>query len=399
MDAPATTTETETAEPTLEDAFSGFGDFVLAEEDRSRGGDATDDTDVAPAEPETPADAQPAPAAESETQAETKPEAPAADDAQPASDAAPVAPQSFSQMIAGLKDATPLQIDVLGAPRAFDAIKVVGNDGAYIAAADVPKVKNALEYAERTRTTNNQLYQQVQAFQRRGGMEGLANLTAERAAIDAAGTELLRLLDDPAILLELATNPAVTRPQIVDRVKFAADRARFEAVRAFPQLDAEATATQERETQSVRALEGAFAQIRQALPALTDEDMATAREHFLSIRGTLFRPATAEEATALGIAPGSTVLDGPKLHPYFQHVAALREQAAKTATATAAASKENAARVAATTPARTTPSRGPAKKAPAKANTKKDLSTMSYADIKRAAMSGRLFEAMDTDDE
>ncbi|MCR4338866.1 MAG: hypothetical protein NUW01_03150 [Gemmatimonadaceae bacterium] len=248
-----------------------------------------------------------------------------------------------------------------GQNKTADWVEKIGEDGAVIRPENLTKLADLIQRDEWQREQNAKLYATTQQYeslthkigeQEYRGAEAFRQLQAERAMLDASGGKMLGVLADPAFVTNLALAyqqgdqaqvNAILAPMI-EQVKFAGDRAQFDALRQFAKQEVEqntATTTQQTQVQEFASL---IAQIGKALPALTPDDLGEMQDYFAQMPDKIFRPATAAEAQQFGVRVGQTIRDPSLMNQWAQSRATRNQKHAAELKAYNAAFNENAAR-------------------------------------------------------
>lgn len=292
----------------------------------------------------------PEPGSTDEKAAAPRAESPPTDEAPPAD----TPPDPFAEL---LKDATPATYKVDGQERTFDGFVVTKSGHGVVPPEQVERLRNTLGLAEKSIADNKVLYERTQRFERLGGEQKLAALEEQVAQLDAAGTQLLAILNDPTALLMLdAEGNVVKNPKAIsdltDKLQFASKVAGFEAKQKFQQSVQQQQQGQQDASQRGRALEAVIAQLHAQYPDLTLQDVAAARAHFGQFASALFRQAGPEDAQQYGYRIGEWLIDTPKMHPFFEERAQFRKEQATTTKKRDAAEAENRKRQAVVSPPR-----------------------------------------------
>jgi hypothetical protein len=346
----------------LHDALFGANDaeqlvgniLANAEPDDAGPGDTPAPAVDAPADPPTVPAAEPADAEPGDT--------PDADAAEPAD--SPTTPDDPFAVL--MKDAKPLTYKQDGAERTFDAILSVG-DGkpALIPPERVAEVRDMVARYEHNRAANNELYQTVQKFEQQfGGYKGITEKLEVAAQTNAAAMHILdAVMKDPLAFVARDEAGNIVRNDYAlnllrKEATLAAREAQWQARTEWQQAEHTfAASTSEAQTRAVaipNAIDTHFAHV----PV---EDRTQAKAFFTAMGDALMFKATPEQALQFGVAPGTLMVDLPKMAPYFAQLAAAREASSKAATAQAQAAKFNAAQEKPTTgtPAKPLPPRKP----------------------------------------
>lgn len=293
-----------------------------------------------------------------------------------------------------LAGSKPLSYIVDGETRTIDGVHEYEGGGAVIMAEALPKIKDRLQQADRLVAQNRSLYAQSQEYERLGGVQGIQQLRAEKAVLDASGTILLRALTDPNTLVALATDPAA-REALLRDVRLSAREAHSEARERFQTEVSQATAQRTAASHTQTAIGNAVGQLARSFDGMTAEDVQAVRNHALRVQSAIVRPANPDEARAAGVRVGEPIIDLPTIHSFLADRHALRQSTRDAAKRDADAARDNAATLAAARPTATgaaaAPRPGAGKPTP-KANGGKTLDTMTSAEINRAMKTGKIFD-------
>lgn len=257
----------------------------------------------------------------------------------------------------------PFKYTVDGQEKTFDGIEEVPGEGLIVTPEAIPRVKDALQMAERLAPQVQQYARELDRFQKLGGYQRIEQLEANSAVLQAIGTKFLELLSDqeqtpdgfPAKLAELATDPRARALQLRELDILTRDaeiNARQQFGTKFRGFDQEAQAATSRTSAVSTAVQTMAKAVADMGMAITVEDMAEAEQVFGPLSDAIYRPATAQEAASLRIPVGTPIIDYPKMHPWFTARAQLRAREATGRSSAAAATAENATRLAAATPTR-----------------------------------------------
>ena len=305
------------------------------------------DPAAAPATPETPAgDAEPT--------ASTAPQA----------GGAAAAPAPAEDPLAGTE---PLTYEVDGQSRAFGDILIDKKNGGFgmILPDKVQAVSAKLLEGERASAQVQQLYGQVQQYERLGGVQGYARLKAENDANVAAGLYLMKTLAD-----------AFPGPQYAEQLKgvfekaeFMMQKTAFETQQKFAgDLNMQRVQAQAGQNE-VQVFEQSFPQYQKALPALTPADIEAGKQVFAQRRELLYRQATPQDAQQFQVKVGERIYDPRLMNDWFTERAAWRAQQVAEAkareTAAAAANKFNQGQQQGRQPVKTGSRRAPVAPTPA----------------------------------
>lgn len=245
-----------------------------------------------------------------------------------------------------------------GSERTFEGVHEVPGEGLIVDEEAVGRVKDVFQRHDHLARVNQTLTANEQRFQAAGGWERFGKMAEQEAILNAVGTRMVQLLTDttvnehgfPAQLAELATNPAARNLLLKELDVMTRDaslnaRAKFGEMRsAAPKPSGDALTS---------SLQREFQNIQKVLPDLTNDDIAEAMQIYGGMVESFVRPATAQEAAQLQIAPGTPIIDTSKTHPWFQSKAQQRQREARAAQVAADTAKENAKR----TPSGATPTR------------------------------------------
>ena len=304
-----------------------------------------------------------------------------------------------------LKDATPLSYTVDGQSKSLDWITEVPGQGAFVAADKMQQFKDLIQRGEHADGERKRLYQVASEYQQLGGRAAYEKLASEKAMLDAAGGKLLEVLtaqNADQILLELATNPQA-RAMLLREAQLEARDAGWKA-RTDLTTQQSSTQRQSQEVQqAAQALNITIDNVARSVPGITADDVATARQYFGNpqMRGSLYRRATQQDQQQYGLTPGELVLIPNPIHQWMQDRATLRSATASATQKAQAAERENATRLAALNATKPNPNgKRPAGRPGAGRKTEptqRKIDTMSFEDIKRGALSGRLFTDLSDD--
>jgi hypothetical protein len=397
MTAPTTDRQTSDdsrhADMDLIDAFSGFSqalsgaetgdiDDAIAERPSDNGvEDAGTSDDASTPERDTPDDGGPVGDAKDATE-----QAPPEDGADGATDDDAL-----------LKDATPLAYTVDGQSRTLEWVTEVPGQGAFVPADKLAQFKDLIQRGEHADGERKRLYQVASEYQALGGRAAYEKLAAEKAMLDAAGGKLLEVLTSAnaeQVLLELATNPQA-RAMLLKEAQLEARDAGWKARTDWTNQQATATRQSNEAQQAQVALNVTIDNVARTVPGLTAEDVATARQYFSNpqMRGSLYRRATVQDQQQYGLTPGELVLVPQAIHQWMQDRATLRSSTATASQKAQAAQRENATRMAAMQTGKPNGKRPTGRPGAGKPTQKtpRKIDEMSFEDIKRGALSGRLF--------
>ncbi len=323
-----------------EDGEAAAAASFLAELDGKAHGDTDDFAEAAKAEGRTP-----------EEKPEATPEA-------VVETAEPVEPD-YDALVAAAK---PLDYTINGETKSVPWAQVIEGHGILIDHADAPKFQELAGKAEWFETKARELYDHNQQVEAAGGIPRIAELSEQVAMLDAAGSRLIGLLSDPkgtAILSLLAQNnegqivvdPARVQ-DLLEKIEADAKLARYAAKEKFGQVFTDYRTKQTTEQAAAgrdgmrsKAFDNVLTQAKTSLAGVTDEDLDDARVAFGSMLSALERPATAEEARALGLKAGDPVLGPERIEAFLRQRIARTTQRKSTTTTQAKATADNAARL------------------------------------------------------
>lgn len=293
--------------------------------------------------------------------------------------------------------AVPFAFTSDGQTTTVDMIREIPGMGLVIEQPGVDRFRNMMQTADKALKDNVKLRDMERQYTQLGGTEKYRELQSQSAALDAMGTELLKIVADPQKLISLASDPR-ERELLLRELQWLGNTKAQEAAQTFGAAREQADAAGTQQAQDTRAFNIAIDSMAKALPMLTPEDVQAIRVQFSQpgMRSALYRQTTAADAK-YGLPPGKRVIDIPLMHPYAQRLAEVRIAQKTEADARAKAEAENkqrtstaapvAARRPAAAPKQPTGRRGGA------ANTKDP----SWSEIKNAWLSGRHAIAADTD--
>lgn len=395
------------SEPSLEEAFGELADALVADEDGGAGEAA------APTQPSTgPAAAGGAPQAvppdhmlqPDDTQSNLQTQASTQQSTQQnTANQAPEQPSTQSETDKP-PELQPLGYSVNGQTKTFDGGYVVPGQGAVITNEALPKLLDRLQQADHLHELNQQLYRQVQEIQKLGGRDAFGQLTAQRAMLDASATLMIKAMNDPKVLAQLATDP-VARAQMFKELQLVAKETEINATNQFrEQITREQAATQNQADvqATVRDVIGRMAP---QYTGLLPDDVEVIQQQAARMLPAIFRPATPEEARIANppVQPGQTILDLNLLHQMLNDRHVLRQAVVEQSRQRQIVATDNAARASAAAPttvqngngARPAPRSGNGKPA---ATEKKPLDQMSAKDFNRAMKSGRIWDLVGEDE-
>lgn len=250
-----------------------------------------------------------------------------------------------------VKAGQPLTYTSAGQQRTFDGIVEIAGKGAVVPLDALPKLRDVLQRSEHDRAEAKRLYEQTQEFERLGGPQKLLELEQEKASLDAAGALLVALLDSPEDLASLLYRKEdgsygineQRRRFLIKEMQVSAKEATFAARDRIQQTQVERETERAQVTQRQQVLETAIAQLG---ANLTPEERAEALTFFGGFTDALYRKATIDDVQAHPgqFTVGQTILDVPKMMPWFAQRTAERERLQKAEEARKAASVENARR-------------------------------------------------------
>src|ERR1035437_3000026 len=196
---------------------------------------------------------------------------------EPAPVAVPDAAGTTEPAVDPLQDTAPLDYAVDGTAKAFDGILIdKTNGGAFILPDKVDSVRARLIEGDRAQGTARQLYDQVQQYERMGGVEGYAKLKADAEANSAAGLFLMKTLADAFP----GPEHAEALKQVFERAEFMMQKAQFDTTQKF-HVERQAVVSQGQQSQQETVvLRNALGQIQTALPSLTADDMTAGQQMF-----------------------------------------------------------------------------------------------------------------------
>lgn len=347
------------------------------------GGDTTEETETP--EGQTPATGTPGATPEGAA-AETPPVAPT-DDATIAG----VPPDPTAEELSA--KAVPFAFISDGKQNTIDVIREIPGEGLVIEQVHVEKFRNMIQTADKALRDNVELRAKEQRYDQLGGTEKYRELEGRSAALDAMGSELLAIMNNPERLIDLATNPTA-RENLMLRLEMKGNASFAEAAQKFgASLTAQDTAGRA-EANDGTAFDLALDSIGKALQksgiTLPAEDWQAARAHFGAFKGALYRISTAADTQQYGIPAGQRMIDIPLMHPWFEDRAKLRQSQSLQEQNRTKAENENRLRNPAPTPA-------PRKPVVANRTPRPDKKhEPQWKDIKNAWLSGR--HAIDASD-
>lgn len=317
--------------------------------------------------------------------------APAGTPAAPAEPAgAAAAPEPTGEELAA--KAIPFAFTSDGKSSTVDVIQEIPGVGVVIEAPHIEKFRNMMQTADKALRDNVTLRAREAEYQRLGGSDKYRELESRAAALDAMGTELLTILNNPERLITLATDPR-ERDLLLRELQWKGQSTAQTATQKFTDTFSQVANEGNAARADQIAFEGALTSIYQALPMLTAEDQQAIRTQFSQpgMQQALFRKATADDAK-YGFQVGQRLIDIPLMHPYADSLARIRIAQKADAEARIKAENENRARLG--PPATPTKPRAPVQRA-APGNKKKGVGELgpdddgSYAYIKNRHLSGR----------
>lgn len=289
----------------------------------------------APPEADQP-EVEDAPATDSTT---PEPEAPEAD--QPPAD-------PFADL---LTNAKPLPYKVDGTERAFEHIlELPDGKGGFIPADKLAEVRNLVARYESNAEATKELYAFRQQVDRLGGLERFTATQEQYAQLNKVGLLLMDAIQHPERLVAFDDQGRLVRNDremdfLLRELHIAKQAAQFEARAKFSEQEqawtAETSEAQVRQTAIPAAIDGLVQHF-----GLGPDDRDAAVQFFGQFTDSLLFKATPEQAQQFGVAPGTLMVDRPKMAAWFEDRAARQSQVAEAAKARAAAAAENAKRVA-----------------------------------------------------
>src|SRR5215510_12219498 len=387
-----TAPNTETADPSLAEAFGELSEALAASEE---GGVAAPPT-------ESDEGAKEADKTEQQTTQPEKDES--KEQEQPPGQEQPAEQQPATDQ--ALPERQPLNYTVDGQSRAFDGGFIIPGHGAIISNDALPRLQDRLQQADRLVAQNQVLYQQTQEYTKLGGRAGFDKLVAEKAMLDASATLLLKALSDENTLVALATDP-IARQQLIKEIHLTAREAQQLAQRTASEAVARDTQQSTIASQTQTAIHNAVGYLAQNFQGLTEQDIATVRSHAARMHAAIVRPATPDEAREANVQVGSPIIDLNLLGSLLEDRHAIRQSVSQQLERLQDAALENAARAQAAAPTtvvpngKPLPNRDPANgrftATPARQN-QTPLDQMSSAELTRAMKSGRIYDLILDDD-
>lgn len=222
--------------------------------------------------------------------------------------------------------AVPFSFTSDGQQSTVDVIREIPGEGLVIEQANVEKFRNMIQTADKALRDNVKLREQESRYEKLGGTEKYRELESRSAALDAMGTELLKIINNPEQLISLATDPR-ERALLLRELQFMGNSTAQTAGQKFGDSLNTVDAGRTQETQDATAFEGALQSIYKALPMLTAEDQQAIRVQFSQpgMKAALYRTSTAADAK-YGIPPGQRIIDIPLMHPYAEQLARIRQR-------------------------------------------------------------------------
>ena len=245
-----------------------------------------------------------------------------------------------------LKDAKPLAYKVSGAERTDLNILELPNGNGFIPADKLAEVRNLVARYESNAEANKDLYAFRQQVDRLGGMPKFHEIAEKNEQLNAASLLILdALTTNPRQFVNNDGTPNTEQIQFfIERASIAAERARYKARESRTEQEskwtAEASESEVRQTAIPNAIQSLAPRFN-----LAPEDVQAAQAHFGPFVDSLLFKATPEQALQFGVAPGTLMVDLPKMEPWFTDRAQRRAEMAEQVKARSAAQKENAVRV------------------------------------------------------
>ena len=302
---------------------------------------------------------------------------------------------------------TPLTYTVNGQEKVADWALEVKDEGVVIPREHVARFKDLIQRDEWQNAQNRELYQKTQQYDsltyksgdtEHKGIDAFRHLQADRAALDASGGRLMSALANP----EFVTNLAVAYQNgekeqveallggVLEQVRFVGEKAGFDTMKTADAQMRDASKQQEQTQVQEQEYRSLITQYGKALPDLTPDDLRAMYDYFGGFRDRIFRPATLEEAKALGVRPGEVIRDPSLMTQWAQDRAKIRREYADATKAAQKAAAENAARQAAPRPIKGQKPPKPAKAATKSApDAKFEGDDGSYAAWKRRLETGK----------
>jgi hypothetical protein len=287
-----------------------------------------------------------------------------------------------------LKDAKAATYTVNGESRSYDKLKVLGEDGAIIAAADLPDLMRRLGERDHLYETNKAQYEANQQLERLTewrttdadgketvlrGLEGLATLRVQHGKLAAAFDTLASVFKDPAKFVGLLgqdeTGKLVFDQNAVNHLLTESDLAEVRAEQAIRSTLASlvrapeptASAAPDYATHAPQIIDAAAKTVGLDTKVLTDKDRTFLAQQFPRYVRTVTEQDRRGNPT---LKVGGPIVDETFTQLVKDRIES-RQELAKTVTASTAASTANAAKLAAaargkpattpTAPARRTP--------------------------------------------
>jgi len=322
------------------------------------------DSDVMPeGTDDAGAGAPPSPSAPEPTLPPVEPEGtPAAEPQATPADAAAPAPDAPVVDADPLASATALSYVVDGQTKTYDGVKVIDGGAIIDSPAVLADLQRKLGERDHLYGANQALYAQVKQYEALGGEAKYAELNEQLAMVNAAGSLLVPLVAEanPNELLKLLQQDEYgnivwnegARGLLLGNLKLATERAQLNAGQTLRQSvsDSQRQASESQQVEQVRqqGINEAKATVASNFPDWHPADIAALDKHLTTYSQYLIRPATAADVKQFpSLAVGKMFIDYPKLGPWLEERQSMRQSAAKVATTTASATKENAARLAA----------------------------------------------------
>lgn len=299
---------------------------------------------------ESPADTDAAPEPTDDPEADQPEDEAAPDDTLPDTDASAADQPAADPFADLLKDARPLGYKKNGTDHTFEAILDLGDKGGFIPADKLAEVRNLIARYESNADATKELYAFRQEVERSGGLDKLAELQETNAALNQVGILLLDAIQNPEkfIGFDELGRPVRNEREIqylVRDMALAQKEAKESAKMARAQQSERWTVESQESSVHQSAIPGAIHGLAQHF-GLDANDTEAALQFFTPLADALLFKATPEQALELGVAPGTLMVDRPKMAKWFEDRAALKTQATTAAKARAAAAAENAKRTA-----------------------------------------------------
>lgn len=256
-----------------------------------------------------------------------------------------------------LKAGKPLTYTVDGLTKETADIVEIPGKGAVIPPDAINRIRDRLQQSDRLGEQNKKLFAEVQ-----GRDDTVAEMERKIAALDAAGSLFLDLMENPQALAAMLRTDAngqvhldpTQREFLVRQMKVAAKEAEFRAREAAEQKRSQAQGA-EREAETRRSVMDA--QLTQLTDGLPPEDVEAAKAFFGPMAHVLFRTATADDVQKYPglFKVGDPIFDAPRIEQWVNDRKALRAQMQGQQKAKSDAEKHNAAVTKATTTAAAKP--------------------------------------------